>query len=94
MAINWDIGSDDLALVKKIVQRADALHSALKGAPLDRVGYEMDIAACHCNGCSLDLEKLLGAPDGDFGHDVFGINRYIDRTTGHLTECFDPRCSK
>ena len=54
----------------------------------------MDITACHANGCPLDLGKLLTAPASDFGHDVFGIRRFIDRSTGQLTQCFLPRCAK
>ena len=42
----------------------------------------------------LDLQKLLDAPDGDFGHDVFGIRRHINRQTGELENCFLPRCAR
>lgn len=51
----------------------------------------MDIDACHSNGCSLQLDKLLNADDANFAHDVFGIRRFIDRTTGKLDGCFLPR---
>jgi len=30
---------------------------------------------------------------GNFGHDVFGISRHLDRATGKL-ERFHPRCAK
>ena len=53
----------------------------------------MDLEACHCNGCPLDLEAMLHMPKSDFGHDIHGIARHIDRTTGKLLDCFDPRCS-
>lgn len=53
----------------------------------------MDLTACHCNGCELDLDRLLLAPDPDFGHDVCGIRRHIDRRTGKLGGCFLPRCA-
>lgn len=53
----------------------------------------MDIEACHCNGCPLDLNKLLKADSFTFKHDVFGIRRFIDRSTGKLTGCFVPRCA-
>ena len=53
----------------------------------------MDITACHLNGCPLRLEELLNANDASFGHDVFGIRRYLDRKTGKLTGFFDPRYS-
>jgi len=54
----------------------------------------MDLSACHANGCPLDFEKLLAAPDFDFIHDVLGIRRHLDRATGNLMDCFVPRCAK
>lgn len=54
----------------------------------------MDLVATHANGCPLDFEKLVAADDFNFAHDVFGIYRHIDRTTGELTRCFRPRCAK
>ena len=51
----------------------------------------MDLEAAHCNGCDLDLNRLLAAPEADFGHDVFGIRHYLDRTTGQLDKSFCPR---
>ena len=53
----------------------------------------MDLTACHLNGCPLDLPKLMNARDSDFGHDVLGIRRYINRTTGQLEEQFVLRCA-
>lgn len=60
---------------------------------IDLLAADMDITACHLNGCPLDLGKLMNARDGDFGHDVFGIRRHINRTTGQLEEGFAPRCA-
>jgi len=51
----------------------------------------MDIIATHLNGRPIDLDGLSGAKWGDFIHDVCGIHRYLDRTTGKLTDCFRPR---
>lgn len=80
-------------LITKIAQRAIAMANA-NGIDADFVTLEMDITACHCNGCPLDLKKLLAFPDADFGHDVFGIRRYIDRDTGKIDPArFVPRCS-
>ena len=53
----------------------------------------MDIEACHSNGCPLRLNELLATDDGNFGHDVFGIRRHLDRETGKLGGCFLPRFS-
>lgn len=36
----------------------------------------------------------MNANDSDFGHDIFGIRRHIDRITGRLGGEFQPRCVK
>ncbi len=56
--------------------------------------WEMDITACHLNGTKLDLDRLLAFGDFDFVHDVFGIARHLDRTTGKLQNHFWPRCAR
>jgi len=53
----------------------------------------MDLCACHCNGTPLDLHKLLSADLATFGHDILGISRHLNRTTGRLGGCFLPRCA-
>jgi hypothetical protein len=78
---------EDSAKLQRIAERA----SAILGS--DRLGVKMDLTACHLNGCPLDLDKLLAAPIADFGHDVNGIARYIDRDTGQLTKHFVPKCA-
>lgn len=80
-------------LITQIAQRACAMAKRIGGFNYAYQTALMDIEACHCNGCELDLQKLLDAPDGDFGHDVFGIRRFIDRRTGKLGGCFLPRCA-
>ncbi len=79
-------------LIIKIAQRLQPIADAY-GIDVDYTSLCMDIEACHCNGCELDLQKLLDAPDSDFGHDVFGIRRHINRRTGQLEDCFLPRCA-
>lgn len=54
---------------------------------------DMDVTACHANGNPLKLQELLTADDFQFGHDVFGIRRHIDRETGEFKDCFSPRYS-
>ena len=83
---------EDNELILKIVRRVEA------NAKLDGVKYPfqdimMDLKACHCNGCPLDLKKLLNAPDDSFGHDTYGIRRFISRTTGQMPDTFLPRCA-
>ena len=53
-----------------------------------------DVAACHLNGCPLDLEKLVKASEETLLHDLVGINRNICRETGELKNHFLPRCAK
>lgn len=90
--INWDTTDKDRALIDKIVERAMAL-SQDDGISYNAKECSMDLTACHLNGCAIDLEKLLRAPDATFGHDVYGIRRFIDRTTGKIPgEFFAPRC--
>lgn len=84
----------DRARIGEIVDRAERMWKAER-LQFDRQSVEMDITACHLNGCPLDLDKLLAAQDGSFGHDVFGIMRFIDRKTGKINPAkFDPRCSR
>lgn len=58
----------------------------------------MDITCVHLNGCALDLKAMVEAidteHDADVIHDLFGIRRHIDRTTGRLMGCFVPRYAK
>lgn len=59
---------------------------------VNRLATMMDLEACHCNGCPLDLEGLRDlSRDVDLVHDVAGIGRYLDRDTGKLTQAFTPR---
>lgn len=59
----------------------------------DKMDVQMDVTACHANGCPLDLKKLLDADDFNFAHDIFGINQHINRKTGKLERFFVPRCA-
>jgi hypothetical protein len=88
--INWTVSALDFAVIVQIAERAVALAQRFREPYPQRLAV-MDLQACHANGCPLDLEGLLTAQDGDFGHDVFGIRRYLDRETGKLQECFTPR---
>ena len=75
--------------VNQIADRAQELGLVVT----DRLSFTMDLSATHSNGCPLDFNKLLNAPDFDFAHDVCGIQRHMDRQTGQLTDCFLPRCA-
>lgn len=94
-AVSFKISAADSELVDVIMYRYLAMRRGL-GIPTskrDRIDIQMDIVACHANGNRLDLRRLLDADDFNFAHDVTGIMRHIDRTTGELTDFFVPRFS-
>lgn len=90
--ISFRISKTDMAKVRKIVERAEALWKSW-GAPIPEY-LLMDLVACHANGCPMDFARLLEADENDFIHDVVGIVRHLDRTTGRLADCYVPRFAK
>ncbi len=87
--MNLNTTTEDFTRIANITERALALQpSEMRQTRMD---WLMDIAACHLNGCPLQLQELAAADDFNFSHDVFGIRRHIDRTTGKLTDSFLPR---
>lgn len=90
--INWLATKEEYRLISMIINRAVELNIISYQKTKRELG--MDIVACHCNGCPLDLQKLLLASDFEFQHDVRGISYNIDRETGKLDNCFVPRCAK
>lgn len=81
----FDTTSADAALIGKVVVRA------MSKTDIDRLELAMDLTACHSNGTPLDLARLLQADEFNFLHDIYGINRHIDRSTGQLNNHFRPR---
>jgi hypothetical protein len=88
--ISFHVSNEDFRLIDRIVTRAEAIADRI-GRPLNVSQIMMDVTACHANGCPLQLEKLLKADEFTFVHDVFGIERHLDRATGKLTDAFSPR---
>ena len=88
-SIRFNASKKDLGIIERIAVRAvrTADDAGWKYGERDA---QMDLAACHCNGCPLRLTELLDADDFNFSHDVFGIRRHLDRTTGKLLH-FWPR---
>ena len=85
--INWDATKEEYKLIGAIVRRALALFpDRLRADTLN-----MDILACHANGCPLDLQTFLNGDDMNFAHDIGGITKHINRHTGQLEDCFVPR---
>lgn len=81
----------EMDVIRKIAARAVALSERL-GHKWEKSHAVMDIMACHSKN-PLKLEELLAADDFNFGHDVFGINRHLNRDTYELEDCFLPRFS-
>lgn len=89
---SFDVSPADHDLIQKIAERAVDLRSSL--SVLDT---EMDVTACHANGCPLDLPRMLASGEAgeyDFLHDVLGIARHLDRNSGALRDCFLPRFAR
>jgi hypothetical protein len=91
--IAWEkITKNEMATIRQIARRAVKM-AKTTGYEIDYQNMEMDITACHISN-PLKLYELVSADDGNFGHDVFGIRKYINRENGELTDCFSPRYSK
>lgn len=88
--IKWDVSLEEMDLIVAIAKRAVKMANEL-GVDYNQMTAVMDINATHANGTPLRLAELLAADNANFSHDVFGIRRHIDRTTGKLGGCFLPR---
>ncbi len=84
--VSFDVTDEEIDTIIDIVKRIDS-YIPVK----DIKSRTMDIAACHCNGCKLDLNKLLKFDKGSLLHDITGITVCLDRTTGKLRNGFRPR---
>jgi hypothetical protein len=90
---SFDVSPVDFKLIQQIAARAMEIAKA-NDLNCKRMDLEMDLTACHANGCPLRLTDLLAADDANFGHDVFGIARYLNRSTGILASGFCPRYAR
>jgi hypothetical protein len=90
--ITFHVSRVEMDIINKIADRAVAM-AKKHGVNYDKMTADMDVTACHANGCPLDLPKLLAADNFNFSHDIFGIARHINRSTGQLENCFVPRCA-
>ena len=85
-----EFNHDNSDVVSDILDRASK-----KVHAFDRISLEMDIMAANGENenAPLDLEKLLSFDDFNFFHDIYGIQRHMNRKNGLLENCFLPRCS-
>lgn len=92
--INWSVKKTEAKLIRKIAKRASKMAAELPVLDYPVQDAEMDITAAHANGCPLRLKELAEADDANFGHDVFGIRKFMDRNTAQIEGHFWPRLSK
>lgn len=88
--LNFKVTKDEAKTIINIAQRAHAMAKEV-GFDYSVMDADMDVTACHANGCPLKLSELASADNFNFAHDVFGIRRHINRETGELENCFLPR---
>lgn len=87
---SYEATNEEIAIIKQIAKRAVRLYAAA-GVNLDLLDVMMGVTVTHANGCRLGLRRLLAADDFNFAHDITGISRHLNRATGKLQECFQPR---
>lgn len=80
---NFRLSLEEADIVESIVERAVSI-AASAGWTYQRLEARMDIIVCHKYGCRMNLKALMNADDLQFSHDVFGIRRHLNRTTGRL----------
>jgi hypothetical protein len=79
-------------LISDVLNRVDKLKKKYDLSPTpDRITLMISLE--YANLSINELKNLLSFDNGSFGHDVFGIDRYMSRDTYKLTDCFLPRCS-
>jgi hypothetical protein len=88
VSVSFDVTKIESELIAKIALRAS--EELRLGRVID---VEMDITACHANGCTLDLRGLLASDPLNFAHDLRGIDKFINRRTGKIQDSFRPRFS-
>lgn len=91
--VKWKATAKDQRVISQIAERAVPM-MADAFPDYDVEWAQMDVTACHLNGTPLRLNELLAADDVNFGHDIRGIRRFMDRVTGKLDPIFCPRFAK
>lgn len=79
--------------IDRIVERAKKEIGSVMNEDIDGLSLRMDLSAIHYH-TPLELVGLSNTDRFNFAHDVYGIMRCIDRSTGQLTNHFLPRFSK
>lgn len=92
--VSFKVTKKQSALISQIAERANKELFSGTTIPQSVMDTEMDLCAVIAQGEKLDLEKLLAFDAFNFGHDIGGIYRHINRDTGKLERCFLPRCAR
>lgn len=90
MTVSFEIKKVDREFLNRCIERLKPIYKKLK-ITFDRLEIEMDLTACHANGCPIDFKKLSEADDFTFNHDISGIRNNLNRSNGHLENFFVPR---
>lgn len=91
--VSFKISATDRNIIQHIGARAFTLAKQY-GHTRAAHDYVMDVTAVHANGNPLRLAELIAADEFNFIHDIFGIQRHLNRNTGTLENCFRPRFSQ
>lgn len=83
--------AEDREIIERIAKRAVALYRKYGNTDVNEQDIQMDLEACHCNGCPLRLSEMEQADDFNLMHDVTGINIHLDHGTGKLEGFSLPR---
>jgi hypothetical protein len=89
--ISFEVSAADAIGIKQVIQKAVSLKLIKR---TERMHHEMNLCAVVAQGCPIDFARMLdnnARGNFDFAHDLFGIDRHIDRSTGRLSGCFVPR---
>ncbi len=94
--IDFIVNKDTSAKIRTVVQTAVDRGLISKK---DTMNHVMNLSACIAQGCDIDLDKLAAFDNFNLGHDLFGIDRHIDKedgspTGGKLLNCFLPRSAR
>lgn len=84
--------SAEREIIERVAKRAIVLYRKHNpDTDIDELDIQMDLEACHCNGCPLRLADMVQADDFNLMHDISGINVHLNHDTGKLEGWFLPR---
>ena len=95
VAFNYT-GADQMNRVVKRYNGIAAAQGYPAMSPEQEASFRMDLAAADgVNGNPpIDWQALMSFPDTSFVHDINGIHRHMDRSTGKLLNFFRLRSAK